>query len=640
MKITPPNPAGADNNPKDVLPEPAWQALIIASAAGVILFSVYCLSHGITIIFMHLYYFPLVLLAYHYRYRGFVLSLLLALTYLGLVVIYYPEQAEITGALYRFLVFVAIAAVIAYLSERLAAAQKFRKQAEDTLRDREEQFSIIFHNQQTGLLIVDAETHMIEDANTAALAMIGASREEVMGKICHTFVCPAEKGRCPVTDLGKEIDNSERILLTNDGGTIPVLKSVKPVMIKGRQYLIESFIDITDRKRTEEELQQSRQLFADIIGFLPDATLGIDRDGKVIAWNRAMEQLSGIPAQDMLGKGDYQYTVWAYGSKRPILIDLILHPDENFTQAHYKGIQREGNSLTAETELARVDGRTVALSLVAAPLFNGKGEIVGAIESMRDITEYKKAQGKLKHFNEDLERKIKERTESLHQITSQLQKKVLEHETAEKRLQESLDEKVILLREIHHRVKNNLQILISLINLQSRNIPDGNVQAALKETQNRVRAMSLVYEKLYQSDSLTHIDFSDYIRYLVTQLFGYYGVDSRRVALKLDIKKILVNINTAIPIGLMINEMASNSLKHGFPDGREGDILIAINKESPMLFIIYTDNGVGIPRDLDWRNAKSLGLRLLISLVEQLSGTIELDRTSGTKFTIVVKEKE
>jgi two-component sensor histidine kinase len=353
-----------------------------------------------------------------------------------------------------------------------------------------------------------------------------------------------------------------------------------------------------------------------------------------------MEQLSGVLAQDILGKGEYEYGVWAYGSKRPILIDLILHPDENFIRTHYIQIQREGKSLRAETELMRADGRRIALSLVGAPLFNGKGEIVGAIESMRDITEYKKAEGQLKHFNEDLERRIKERTESLHQMTGQLQVEVLEHETTEKQLRESLDEKVILLREIHHRVKNNLQILISLINLQSRNIQDENVQVALKETQNRVRAMSLVHEKLYQSDSLTHIDFSDYIRYLVTQLYGYYGVDSQRVTLKLDIKKIMVNINTAIPIGLMINELASNSLKHAFPDRREGEIFIAIKQETPMLSIIYTDNGVGIPADFDWRNAKSLGLRLIVSLVEQLFGTIDLDRTQGTKFTIVVKEKE
>lgn len=127
-----------------------------------------------------------------------------------------------------------------------------RKRAEETLRESEEQFRVIFHNQPAGLLMIDPSTHMIVDTNAATLAMIGASREEVIGKVCHTFICPAEQGKCPITDLNQVVDNSERVLITKNGRKIPILKSVNSITIKGRRFLIESFIDITEQKRAEE----------------------------------------------------------------------------------------------------------------------------------------------------------------------------------------------------------------------------------------------------------------------------------------------------------------------------------------------------------------------------------------------------
>jgi two-component sensor histidine kinase len=189
-------------------------------------------------------------------------------------------------------------------------------------------------------------------------------------------------------------------------------------------------------------------------------------------------------------------------------------------------------------------------------------------------------------------------------------------------------------------VKNNLQIIISLLNLQSRYIEDEKISQAIKESQNRVRAMALVHEKLYQSTDIAKIDLDNYIRFLGGSLLQFYGMKGKGIILHTQIQDINVGIDTAIPLGLIINELISNSLKHAFPNGRKGEISIAIYRQDHTLTILFKDNGVGIPEDFDWRNAKSLGLRLVISLVEQLSGTIELDRTAGTRFTIVVKEKE
>jgi two-component sensor histidine kinase len=215
---------------------------------------------------------------------------------------------------------------------------------------------------------------------------------------------------------------------------------------------------------------------------------------------------------------------------------------------------------------------------------------------------------------------------------------ISEHKQMENVVLTSLKEKETLLKEIHHRVKNNLQIVVSLLNLQSRYIEDEKSSQVIRECQNRIRAMALVHEKLYKSADIARINLDDYVRFLGNSLFGFYGMKGKGIRFYTIISEVTLDINTAIPIGLMLNELVSNSLKYAFPDGRTGEISITIHREDHLLTIVYKDTGVGIPEDFDWRNAKSLGLRLVISLVEQLQGTIELDRSAGTMFNIVVKE--
>jgi len=211
---------------------------------------------------------------------------------------------------------------------------------------------------------------------------------------------------------------------------------------------------------------------------------------------------------------------------------------------------------------------------------------------------------------------------------------------AEKELSKNLSEKEVLLREIHHRVKNNLQIIISLLNLQARYITDDTTLSAFRDSQNRVRAMALVHEKLYQSADLGTIDLENYIRFLANNLLRFSGMSDKGITLKMDIHDIFLTIDTAIPFGLIINELISNSLKYAFPDGRCGEISIAIHRQDQKLILLFKDNGIGIHEDFDWRNATSMGLRLVIVLVAQLDGTIELDRSSGTGFTIITNQKK
>ncbi len=204
----------------------------------------------------------------------------------------------------------------------------------------------------------------------------------------------------------------------------------------------------------------------------------------------------------------------------------------------------------------------------------------------------------------------------------------------------SLKEKEVLLREIHHRVKNNMQVISSLLKLQSRNVKDKQQIEMLKESQNRIKAMALIHEKLYRSKDLANIDFNDYIKNLVNDLFLSYKVSTGKVALKMNIETVSFGIDTAIPCGLIVNELVSNSLKYAFPKGKDGEIKISLRTlEEGDIELIVSDNGVSIPKDLDFRNTESLGLRLITNLAEkQLQGKVELNRNKGTEFQIKFKE--
>jgi two-component sensor histidine kinase len=271
---------------------------------------------------------------------------------------------------------------------------------------------------------------------------------------------------------------------------------------------------------------------------------------------------------------------------------------------------------------------------------NVGGNVTKLTGTFQDITERKAAEEAMKTFSEDLDHKVLERTSNLDDVNMKLMTEIDVRLNAERQLTKTVGEKDVMLREVHHRVKNNLQIIISLLNLQSRYISDTTTLSAFKESQNRVRAMALVHEKLYQSTDLSTIDLNNYLTFLGDNLFQFLGMKGRGIKLTMDIHDIFLAIDTAIPFGLMINELISNSLKYAFPGGRKGEISIAIHRQDHTLNILYKDNGIGIPKDFDWRNARSMGLRLITALVDQLDGTIELDRTVGTLFTMVVHEKE
>ncbi|MDO9036245.1 MAG: PAS domain S-box protein, partial [Methanoregula sp.] len=328
-----------------------------------------------------------------------------------------------------------------------------------------------------------------------------------------------------------------------------------------------------------KQAEEALHLFKDLVEHSTDAIGMSTPEGRHYYQNKAFDRMFG-------GIGDIPpETVYVDKAIGKQVFDTIMG----------------GGSWQGEVKMFRSDGTIMDILLSAYAIRNQDGRIIGLVGLHTDITEQKHTGDKIKA---------------------------------------SLDEKVLLLREIHHRVKNNLQIIISLVNLQMRQIDDERLKQVMAETQNRVRAMAFVHEKLYQSEDISHIDLANYTRFLVSHLFSFYGVDSRQVALNVDIGKIMLSIDTTIPLGLILNELISNALKHAFPNGRTGTLSITVREEDKALYLTIKDDGIGVPADFDWRNAETLGLRLVCSLVEQLDGTIELDRSVGTAFTIVVKEKE
>jgi len=197
----------------------------------------------------------------------------------------------------------------------------------------------------------------------------------------------------------------------------------------------------------------------------------------------------------------------------------------------------------------------------------------------------------------------------------------------------------VLLREIHHRVKNNMQIISSLLNLQAAQLKDKKDLFLFKETQNRIRSLALVHEKLYQSKNLSMIDFAEYIRSLITYLWQFFMIDSETIRLHLDLEEAYFDINTAIPCGLIVNELVSNILKHAFPVGRKGEVrIVLVRADGNKFMLVVQDDGIGFPENLDFRKSETLGMQIVTMLVQQLDGTIELEREEGTTFKIVFEE--
>ncbi len=236
-------------------------------------------------------------------------------------------------------------------------------------------------------------------------------------------------------------------------------------------------------------------------------------------------------------------------------------------------------------------------------------------------------------------RSVKRHNKQLLNLNELLNREVEDRKKAQAAITASLEEKEILLKEIHHRVKNNLQVTSSLLYLQSKNIRDKKAKSYLEESQNRIKSMAMIHEKLYRSENFAHINSRDYIRDLATYVFRSYSANGRKIKLTIHVDPIEFDLDTAIPCGLILNELVSNAIKYAFPGNKKGEIIISLKEiQDDQVALSVKDNGIGIPEDFDPENSASLGLQLVNSLVRQLEGTVEFKNNGGLEVIVVFRK--
>jgi len=494
-----------------------------------------------------------------------------------------------------------------------------RKKAEQELVSSEKYLKTIFNSVQTGLVITDPETHTIVDANPAAVRMIGKTKSSILGSVCSNYLCEDDP-RCPITSPGQKSDFTECVLLAADRKKIPVLKTSIPVSISGKSLLLESFLDITDRKRAEdamqtayaeleqkvrertrelfdmnrslqaeagerkkvmEELKVSEEKYRSLVEQTNDLVFHIDKDGLITYISPNISSILGYTPEECLGKNPAEFM-----PKDKENFFYLLHEENVQARQPISGIDLTFLDHMRVPHIFEING---------TPHFDHDGVFLGFSGIARDITDRKALQDTL---------------------------------------ESSLKEKEILLKEIHHRVKNNMQVISSLLNLQARLIRDEKSKEVIRESQNRVMSIALVHEKLYQSKNLAEIDYQDYLKKIADSLLLSYGIPPKTIEIRIRAEEIIIPINKAIPLSLIINEMISNSLKYAFPDNRHGTIVIDFTKAGDQYTLVVKDDGIGLPETVTLEETETLGLQLINSLVGQIQGTITLDRTSGTEYRI------
>jgi two-component sensor histidine kinase len=215
---------------------------------------------------------------------------------------------------------------------------------------------------------------------------------------------------------------------------------------------------------------------------------------------------------------------------------------------------------------------------------------------------------------------------------------ITERMQIERDLAAAVAEKEVLLKEVHHRVKNNLQIISSLLNMQAELLSEPSLKEVLQESRRRVESMAMIHERLYSDQDMDHLDFRQYVNALARELYNIYFVNSDLVSLRLELAPVSLELNQAIPCGLILNELLANCLKYAFPDARRGEILVALRREDDHITLRVADNGVGLPLGLDWRNTKSLGLRIVNILARQLKGSVHQETGAGADFSLIFQK--
>ena len=485
------------------------------------------------------------------------------------------------------------------------------KKAGEELQEKNRQQEAILNNIPDIAWLKDKESRFIA-VNEPFAKACGVSREELVGKKDqdiwpHDLADRYEADDKEVMATGKQKKVEEP--LENSKGNKTWIETIKTPIYNNEGEVIGTTgiaRDVTKRRSMEEnllrthdmleirvqertaELEKAKEFAETVINSMNDSITVIDVNNfGIIDANSVFLNNYGLKKEEVLGKTCYQVT---HKCDRPcILPDNICPLIETL---------KTGKPSTTEHVHYLKGGEKQYIEVCVSPIIDENGKFVNVIHLERDITEQK---------------------------------------IAEEKIKKSLNEKEVLLREIHHRVKNNMQIISSLLHHQMEYIEGKNITDIFSDSQNRILSMALVHEKLYQSSDMRNVDFKEYINDLGANLFQSYNVNY--IKLNVNVEDISVDIDLAIPAGLIINELITNSLKYAFPDGKKGEINISFRSIGEnMLELVVSDNGIGLPKDLDFRNTKTLGLHLVTLLAEdQLHGKIDINRDKGTEFRIKFK---
>lgn len=451
-----------------------------------------------------------------------------------------------------------------------------RKRSEAALRDSNQRIISILESITDAFFALNREWHFTY-LNPRAEQILERTNQEVLGKnIWDEF--PEAVDLAFYRKYHRAL--SEQVSIAFEEFYPPLNSWFEVYAYPTQEGLTVYFRDITERKRTQEALRESQEQLEAILDNSPAIIYLIDAQHRYLLINRQYENLVAITKEQILGKSIYE--VWP-----PEIADAFV--------ANNQKVLKVGTPVEVEELAPHKDGIHTYFS-IKFPLHDANGVPYAVCGISTDITERKQANDSLKA---------------------------------------SLQEKETLLKEIHHRVKNNLQVISSLLRLQSRQIRDPQDLELFKDSQNRVQAMALIHELLYQSPNLAQIDFQDYIQTLAGNLCRSYNAHQRTITFTIHIEQVSLAIDTAIPCGLIVSELISNSLKHAFPEERGGEVYVSLQHSSKgQWMLVIGDNGIGMEPGFDFRHTSSLGLQLVCRLTKQLGGSIELDREQGTVFKI------
>jgi len=458
------------------------------------------------------------------------------------------------------------------------------KQVEEALAQAAREWQSTFDATNDAIWTLDQDQRVLQ-SNKTAERLFHRPLGELIGKHCFEIVHGTEQPipECPFLLMRKSLHRETMELQVGEDW---YAVTVDPILDAAGQYsgAVHIVGNITERKRAEDALRESEEKFRVAQEFSPDGFTILrpirDAEGRVVdfTWvyeNATIARLNGTEPNAVVGRR---------------LLELFPgHRDSQFLRA-YQQVAEKGEICTFEESYC---GETISertwFRIAVVP---AGGDIAILAQ---DITARKRDEERLKSL-------------------------LLEKET--------------ILKEIHHRVKNNLQVISSLLGLQSSYLQDEKARELFQESQDRVKIMANIHTMLYQSDDLSRVDYGGFIRDLTGRLQQSYGSAGFPIEVHADIADVSLDIETSIPCGLILNELVSNALKHAFPGGREGGINITMRQKDQMMTLTVQDNGIGFPGSLDFQNTKSLGLELVNLLVGQINGKITLQVEGGTTFTI------